>query len=110
MKKVILMVFIVILSSSLHARQGKSVRCDNGLVMLDDYLYEVNQKCGQPLQTYDVNGSDDIKVERVLYKIKGKLYNLTYVGGKLKKIDFAWFKWLNNNLIILDKIEIIGLS
>lgn len=89
MRKVILMVVIATLSTSLYARQGKSVRCSNGLAMLDDYLYEVNQKCGAPLQVYDVNGSDDIKIERALYKINGKLYNLTYVGGKLTKIDFA---------------------
>ncbi|WP_417698114.1 DUF2845 domain-containing protein [Psychromonas sp.] len=89
MKKIILLAIIASLSTSLYARQGKSVRCHSGLVMIDDYLYEVNQKCGEPLQVYDVNGSDDIKVEQALYKIKGKLYNLTYEGGKLIKIEFA---------------------
>ncbi|MGJ8582070.1 MAG: hypothetical protein ACSHWR_07145, partial [Psychromonas sp.] len=74
---------------SAQARQGEFVRCYDGLASLGDIRSHVDAVCGTPLQIYKSKSNDGTKIQQVVYKIKGKLYTLTYLAGKLTKIEFA---------------------
>ncbi|RBW46734.1 hypothetical protein DS885_06830 [Psychromonas sp. B3M02] len=89
MLKVCLMLLIASLSFSVQARQGEFVRCLDGLASLGDIRSHVDVVCGKPLQIYKSKTNDGTKIQQAVYKIKGKLYTLTYLAGKLTKIEFA---------------------
>jgi hypothetical protein len=89
MLKVSLMLLIATLSFSVQARQGEFVRCLDGLASLGDIRSNVDSICGKPIQVYKVKRNDGTKIQQAVYKIKGKLYTLTYLSGKLTKIESA---------------------
>lgn len=89
MKKVLgCLALVILFSSSAHAGRSKA-RCSGGIIALNDLKYEVNQKCGDPLQTEKISGDDDIRIDSATYKIKGTIYNILFRGGKVARIERA---------------------
>ncbi|CAB5112670.1 hypothetical protein D3OALGB2SA_2500 [Olavius algarvensis associated proteobacterium Delta 3] len=70
------------------------VHCGRQFAELGDFKFEVMEKCGEPLFAevigYDNcrKGSSGRKIEQLVFgPMKGKYFVMTFVGGKLKKIE-----------------------
>lgn len=76
---------------------SSTLRCDSGLVSLDDSTHEVSQKCGEPLsrdflgyrEVLDEYGFyNEVAVEEWSYGPRNGMYQfLRFEGNRLIKID-----------------------
>ena len=88
MKKILGLTLAILVSTSVHAGRS-AVKCQGGMIHVNDLKYEVNEKCGEPLQIDRVSGDDDIRIENATYKVRNTIYNIIYRGGKVAKIERA---------------------
>ena len=73
---------------------SSTLRCDSGLVSLEDTTSEVSSKCGEPIArdmlgyTLDAHGNNEFLVEEWVYGPRnGMNYYLRFEGGRLKSVD-----------------------
>ena len=89
---------IITLVFSTVAMSAHALRCGNKIVQIGDHERDVIRKCGNPISHEEIGYIDSIesetritvsKVEEYSFKIKGRLYYLTFEGNKLSKIEAA---------------------
>ncbi|MBX8609189.1 DUF2845 domain-containing protein [Pseudomonas cichorii] len=92
--------FIVLtLSGALAATaQASTLRCGSQLISTGDRIFEVQQKCGEPVsqevldskETYSSNyrRSEEVRIEEWIYGPYNGMYQyLRFEGGRLVRID-----------------------
>lgn len=87
----------LLLLVSICAQASSTLRCDSGLVSLDDTTSEVSSKCGEPLnrdflgyrEVLDEYGFyNEVAVEEWSYGPRNGMYQfLRFQGNRLIKID-----------------------
>ncbi|MBX8537816.1 DUF2845 domain-containing protein [Pseudomonas cichorii] len=91
---------LLALSGALSATsvQASTLRCGSQLISTGDRLFEVQQKCGEPVsqevlgskETYSSNyrRSEEVRIEEWIYgPINGMYQYLRFEGGRLVRID-----------------------
>lgn len=85
---------LLVLSLVAPLVQGQTLRCGTGLVSTGDRAFEVERKCGPPLQrdlvgyTLGAYARQESVVEEWLYgPSNGMLSILTFEGNRLKRIE-----------------------
>lgn len=73
----------------LLAETTGSYRCAKGYVKVEDDKYLVIDKCGTPIASEVLSGSDDFKKEKLVFKFgqQGNLVYFTFFDGKLIEIE-----------------------
>ena len=64
-----------------------TLKYQSGFVQTGDLKFIVLEKCGEPLQIEKISGEDDLKIERVTYKINKWVYSFLFRAGRLDSIE-----------------------
>lgn len=82
-------VIIVLFVISVQAETTGAYRCSKGYVKVEDDKYLVIYKCGTPIASEVLSGSDELKKEKLVFKFgqQGNLVYFTFVDGKLTQIE-----------------------
>ena len=82
------MALILLLSFSAGSyAETRAVKCRYGFVQKGDLKFKVLEKCGEPLEIEKISGDDEMKTERVTYKINNLYYSFLFYAGELNKIE-----------------------
>lgn len=91
------LISVLLLLAPVYAQASSTLRCDSGLVSLDDTTSEVSSKCGEPLsrdflgyrEVLDEYGFyNEVAVEEWSYGPRNGMYQfLRFQGNRLIKID-----------------------
>ncbi|GFM74104.1 hypothetical protein PSCICL_50960 [Pseudomonas cichorii] len=92
-------IIVLTLSGALAATaQASTLRCGSQLISTGDRIFEVQQKCGEPVsqevlgskETYSSNyrRSEEVRIEEWVYGPYNGMYQyLRFEGGRLVRID-----------------------
>jgi hypothetical protein len=91
------LIYCLLLVLPLSAQASSTLRCNNGLISLDDTTSEVSNKCGEPLSRDfigyrevldDYGFRNEVAVEEWAYGPRNGMYQfLRFEGNRLIKID-----------------------